>query len=110
MDVSNWDGLADVENPNEKPFYHIYPDVNDSISAFGSPRSFRYVCQDNLELSHNNNEPLDFEVELDQDEWKWDGDNGKYIPSTYLKVSHTAHTGFFFTKIMSGCASDKNLR
>ena len=33
MDVSNWDGLADVEHPNEKPFYHIYPDVNDSISA-----------------------------------------------------------------------------
>ena len=87
MDVSNWDGLTDVENPNEKPFYHIYPDVNDSISAFGGPRSFRYVCQDNLELSHNNNEPLDFEVELDQDEWKWDGDNGEYIPSTYLKVS-----------------------
>ena len=109
MDVSNWDGLVDVENPNEKPFYHIYPDVNDCVSAFGSPRSFRYVCQDNLELSYNNNDPLDFEVDLDQDEWKWDGVDGKYIPSTNLKVSHIA-TYCFLLPQMFGCASDKNLR
>lgn len=41
MDVSNWDGLKEVQNPNEKPFYHLYPDVNDCIAAFGSPRHYR---------------------------------------------------------------------
>ena len=90
MDVSNWDGLAHIERPQEKPFYHVYPDVNDCISAFGGPRSFRYVCQDNLELSLNNDKPLDFEMTLDPDEWKWVGDSGSYIPSIEMRVSCVA--------------------
>ena len=90
MDVSNWDGLAHIDRPQEKPFYHIYPDVNDCISAFGGPRRFRYVCQDNLELSLNNDKPLDFEMILDPDEWKWVGDSGSYIPLIEMRVSCVA--------------------
>ena len=85
MDVSNWDGLKKVEKPNEKPFYHIYPDATDCISAFGGPRHFRYVCQDNLELSLDKN-PLKLTTDLDP-EWKWDRKGGKYVPSIEMKVS-----------------------
>jgi hemimethylated DNA binding protein len=86
MDVSNWDGLSHIERPEEKPFYHIYPDANDCIKAFGGTRSFRYVCQDNLELCPVD-DPLDFEMTLDPDEWKWDCDVGRYTPSMEMKVS-----------------------
>ena len=82
--------LAHIERPQEKPFYHVYPDLNDCISAFDGPRSFRYVCQDNLELSLNNNKHLDFEMTLDPDEWKWVGDSGSYIPSIGMRVSCVA--------------------
>lgn len=90
MDVSNWDGLAHIERPQEKPFYHIYPDANDCIKAFGEPLSPRYVCQDNLELSLDNDEPLEFEMTLDPEKWKWVGDRGRYIPSMEMKVSYVA--------------------
>lgn len=86
MDVSNWDGLRDIVNPQEKPFYHLYADVNDCIQAFGGPRNYRYVCQDNLELNQQN-EKLEFDVDLDPEEWKWDGEQGVYIPSAEMKVS-----------------------
>ena len=90
--VLAWDSKPrmDVSRPQEKPFYHVYPDVNDCISAFGGPRSFRYVCQDNLELNLNNDKPLDFEMTLDPDEWKWVGDSGSYIPSIEMRVSCVA--------------------
>lgn len=87
MDVSNWDGLAGIERPQEKPFYHVYPDVNDCISVFGGPRHFRYVCQENLELSPVEETPLDLEVHLDPEEWKWLCDEGRYLPSSEMKVS-----------------------
>jgi hemimethylated DNA binding protein len=87
MDVSNWDGLAGIERPQEKPFYHVYPDVNDCISVFGGPRHFRYVCQENLELSPVEETPLDVEVHLDPEEWKWLSDEGRYLPSSEMKVS-----------------------
>jgi len=93
MDVSKWDGLKDVDNPNEKPFYHIYPDVNDTIEAFGGPRHFRYVCQDNLELSPHSHKPLELNVDLDQDQWMWDAEGGRYIPSAEMKFMFTEDLG-----------------
>jgi len=48
FDVRHWDGLQHVDNPQDKPFYHIVPDENDCIEAFGAPRGVRYVCEDNL--------------------------------------------------------------
>ncbi len=87
MDVTNWDGLTDIERPQEKPFFHILPDVNDCISAFGGPRHFRYVCQDNLELGPIEKTQLDLEMHLDSEEWKWMSEEGRYIPSSEMKVS-----------------------
>jgi hemimethylated DNA binding protein len=66
VDVSRWDGLKDVEHPEQHPFYHVIPDPGDCLIAFGGPRPFRYVCQANLETC-----PLDertIHVDLD-DTW-----------------------------------------
>jgi hemimethylated DNA binding protein len=49
MDVSRWDGVQDIENVMELPFYTIVPDKGDCIDAFGGERGLRYVCQVNLE-------------------------------------------------------------
>ena len=86
MDVSQWDGLQDVDNPNEKPFYHIRPDVNDCIREFGGPRSWRYVCQDNLEPYDLKHGRIELEMELDEEEWAWDNENGWFAPSEEIKV------------------------
>ena len=50
IDVSRWDGLVGIEDPLEKPFYHVIPDEEDCINVFGSERGLRYVCQDNMEM------------------------------------------------------------
>ena len=85
VDVRNWDGLEHVENPHNKPFYHIRPDENDCVREFGGPRSFRYVCQDNLELC----EATELAVEdLNRQDWTWDNANNAYIPSEEIRVSH----------------------
>ena len=86
MDVSQWDGLQGVDNPNGKPFYHIRPDANDCIREFGSPRSWRYVCQDNLETYDLKHGTIELEMELDEEEWGWDKENGWFAPSEELKV------------------------
>lgn len=49
VDVSNWDGVRDIENVMEQPFYTVVPDKEDCIEAFGGERNLRYVCQANLE-------------------------------------------------------------
>ncbi|KAL7519912.1 hypothetical protein ACHAWX_004666 [Stephanocyclus meneghinianus] len=83
VDVSNWDGLQHVENPQNQPFYHIRPDENDCIRAFGGPRSFRYVCQDNLESCEATELQVD---DLSPREWRWDKGKGSYIPSEEMRV------------------------
>lgn len=93
MDVSNWDGLQDVERPNEKPFYHVHPDVNDSITAFGGPRHWRYVCQDNLEESPQSMKPLELQVDFDPGEWMWDAERGSYVPSAETKFMYGEDLG-----------------
>eukprot|EP00571_Detonula_confervacea_P007230 CAMPEP_0172329892 /NCGR_PEP_ID=MMETSP1058-20130122/61118_1 /TAXON_ID=83371 /ORGANISM="Detonula confervacea, Strain CCMP 353" /LENGTH=788 /DNA_ID=CAMNT_0013047085 /DNA_START=10 /DNA_END=2373 /DNA_ORIENTATION=+ len=107
MDVSNWDGLTEVENPQEKPFYHVYPDVNDCIRVFGGPRHFRYVCQDNLELIPHNEGPLDLEMDMDSEGWKWDGERGRYIPSAEMKFTFGEDLGEHETMLV---AAVRNLR
>ncbi len=62
--------------------------MNDCIRAFGGPRNFRYVCQENLErweFGRNYGE-VEFEAELDSAQWRWDPNSGKYVPSEELKV------------------------
>jgi hemimethylated DNA binding protein len=49
MDVRRWDGLQDIKDPMDKPFYQVIPDSHDCILAFGGERSVRYVCEENLE-------------------------------------------------------------
>uniref|UniRef100_A0A7S4MNA2 Hemimethylated DNA-binding domain-containing protein n=2 Tax=Odontella aurita TaxID=265563 RepID=A0A7S4MNA2_9STRA len=63
VDVSQWDGLRHVENPQDKPFYHVIPDRNDSVRAFGGERPFRYVCEDNLEVCPQNGRLLEVDME-----------------------------------------------
>ncbi|KAL7541792.1 hypothetical protein ACHAXR_011210 [Thalassiosira sp. AJA248-18] len=94
VDVSKWDGLKDIESPQEKPFYHLYPDVNDCISAFGGPRHYRYVCEENLELSPHNRQPLELSADLDHhEEWKWDAERGQYVPSAEMKFMYAEDLG-----------------
>ena len=86
MDVSNWDGLQGIEDASEKPFYHIRPDINDCIKAFGGPRDFRYCCEDNLEfISSYAGGPLELATDLNRAEWRWDPATASYTPSQELK-------------------------
>lgn len=84
-DVSRWDGLQHIDKPEEYPFYHVVPDRNDVIIAFGGERPWRYVCEANLEVCPKENRDLD--VDLDQG-WKIDFVDGKYVPSDELKLRH----------------------
>jgi heat shock protein HspQ len=86
VDVRNWDGLKHIKDPQDQPFYHVIPDENDCIRAFGGSRSFRYVCQDNLEVCETSSK---LAVEsLNPQEWRWEGLKGVYVPSDELKVSY----------------------
>jgi hemimethylated DNA binding protein len=49
VDVTHWDGVRDIENVMDLPFYTIVPDKGDCIEAFGGERGLRYVCEANLE-------------------------------------------------------------
>jgi len=93
MDVSQWDGLQGVDNPNEKPFYHIRPDINDCIREFGGPRTWRYVCQDNLEPYDLKHGRIELEMELDEEEWGWDKENGWFAPSEEIRFMHAEDVG-----------------
>ena len=84
-DVSRWDGLQHIDNPEEYPFYHVIPDRNDAIVAFGGERPWRYVCEENLEPCPKDNRGLDVDLEL---EWTNDVKNGKYVPPEELKLRH----------------------
>lgn len=48
IDVSRWDGLQQIENPKDWPFYHVIPDKDDCRETFGGERLSRYVCEENL--------------------------------------------------------------
>eukprot|EP00957_Ditylum_brightwellii_P204872 15341151-Ditylum_brightwellii.AAC.1 len=81
----------------EQPFYHVIPDIDDCIRVFGSERSFRYVCQENLEVwnkeeSSSSSSSSGLKVDLDPVEWRFgtrEGEEGEevyfYEPSDEIK-------------------------
>lgn len=91
VDVRTWDGLQHVDDPQSQPFYHIVPDEDDCIRAFGGPRSFRYVCQENVESCDATKLAVDH---LNQQEWKWDEVKKVYIPSEEMRVCHSCSLYF----------------
>lgn len=84
VDVRRWDGLQNVKDPQNQPFYHIIPDEGDCMRAFGGPRSFRYVCQENLEACEASKLTVN---DLNPKEWRWDEMKRVYIPSDEMRVS-----------------------
>jgi hemimethylated DNA binding protein len=62
--VSRWDGLRDVPNANELPFYTVIPDQQDCIEIFGGERPTRYVCEVNLEPCPPDQMYLDVDVDV----------------------------------------------
>lgn len=97
VDVSQWDGLGDVEDPNEKPFYHIIPDQADCIKAFGGERSFRYVCEENLELCPRHRTAIDVDLDLD---WENDAQEARYTAPYDLRVSDLSKWYLLFLKVL----------
>jgi hemimethylated DNA binding protein len=84
VDVSMWDGLQHIKDPHKFPFYHIIPDRNDCIEAFGGERYLRYVCEQNLEICPADQRNI--EVDLGPD-WERHHSDAVYIPPDDLKVS-----------------------
>jgi hypothetical protein len=67
------------------PFYHIIPDLSDTVKAFGQERPFRYVCQENLEWCPENH--LDVEVILDEG-WSASDGRNEFVAPDVLRFSH----------------------
>jgi len=84
-EVTHWDGLQHIENPEQYPFYHVIPDRSDVMVAFGGERPWRYVCEENLELCPQENRDLDVDLEP---EWTTDAKNGTYQPPDELLLRH----------------------
>jgi hemimethylated DNA binding protein len=84
-DITHWDGLQHIENPEQYPFYHVIPDRGDSMTAFGGERPWRYVCEDNLELCPSEIRDLDVDLEP---AWISDATTGIYRPPDELILRH----------------------
>ena len=94
VNVSRWDGLKDATDPDKQPFYHVLPDVNDCIRAFGGERSFRYVCEENLEVCPRTQSVMDI-PDLDLNQWKLDteGDQWHYEAPEVMKFKYAESLG-----------------
>ncbi len=90
VDVSRWDGLQHIKNPETYPFYHIIPDQGDCIEAFGGERPSRYVCEANLEICPTDRRSI--EVDLDP-EWEFDASKVQYIPPDDIKFKYGFELG-----------------
>jgi hemimethylated DNA binding protein len=75
IDVTKWDGLQDIANPQDIPFYQVVPYQNDCIQAFGAERSLKYVCEANLEACPSDKRV--FDVDLPSD-WKLEANGSAY--------------------------------
>ncbi len=84
-EVTHWDGLQHIENPEQYPFYHVIPDRGDTMVAFGAERPWRYVCEENLEICPKEDRELDIDLEP---EWTVDAESGKYQPPEELSLRH----------------------
>eukprot|EP00980_Cylindrotheca_fusiformis_P028896 scaffold22671_cov164-Cylindrotheca_fusiformis.AAC.5 len=85
FDVSRWDGLQHIKNPHEFPFYHIIPDQDDCIDAFGAERPSRYVCQENLESCPEEQRRIDVDLEP---EWEFNRADKAYTPPDDVKFKY----------------------
>jgi hemimethylated DNA binding protein len=85
IDVSRWDGLGHIDNPNEIPFYHVIPDQRDCVEAFGGERPMRYVCEENLEECLPNRKMIDVDLEP---EWERDPADGSYVAPAELRFKY----------------------
>jgi len=85
VDVSRWDGLRHIKNPEMYPFYHIIPDQDDCIDAFGGERPSRYVCEANLEICPASERNIDVDLEP---EWEFRHAEGRYIPPDDIKFKY----------------------
>ena len=88
VDVSRWDGLQHIKDPHTYPFYHIIPDQNDCVAAFGGERPSRYVCEENLIACPHERRKIDVDLEP---EWEFDRSTWTYVPPDDLKVSRMSH-------------------
>ena len=84
-EVTHWDGLQHIKNPEQYPFYHVIPDRNDVMVAFGGERPWRYVCEENLQVCPEDERSLDIDLEP---EWTIDPKNGKYQSPDDLLLRH----------------------
>jgi hemimethylated DNA binding protein len=84
-EVTHWDGLQHIDNPEQYPFYHVIPDPRDVLVAFGGERPWRYVCEENLEACPGNNRSIDVDLEP---EWSYDSSSGTYNPPNDLVFRH----------------------
>ena len=89
VDVSRWDGLTEIDQPEQYPFYHVVPDEDDAIAAFGGERPLRYVCEANMQPCPPSDTKLNVDLEP---EWVYDPTNGRYIAPDELKVRNTAES------------------
>ena len=92
VDVSRWDGLQDIENPQNYPFYHIIPDQNDCIEAFGGERPSRYVCEENL-VSCPGDRRRRLQIDLQSPEWVFDDQSLTYKAPEDLKFKFGVDLG-----------------
>lgn len=84
-EVTHWDGLQHIDDPEKHPFYHVIPDPNDTMVAFGGERAWRYVCEANLEACPIESRNIDVDLEP---EWSYDAIEGKYVPPDDLVFRH----------------------
>jgi hemimethylated DNA binding protein len=82
VDVSRWDGLQHIPDPQKYPFYQVVPDQDDCVKAFGDHRPMRYVCEANLDACPEN--LVDFNVDLDPD-WMKSESGDHYVPPEDLR-------------------------
>jgi hemimethylated DNA binding protein len=87
IDVSRWDGVQHIDNPGEQPFYHILPDQDDCLNAFGGPRGMRYVCQENLEACQGDRRKVNVPIEAVDPGWTRDDATMEFVPPSHVKVS-----------------------
>lgn len=90
VDVSRWDGLQHIKNPEMYPFYHIIADRGDTINAFGAERPSRYVCQANLEICPLSERKIDVDLEP---EWEYNSAEGMYTLPEDLKFKYGRDLG-----------------
>ena len=92
-DVSHWDGLQDIANPQSQPFYQIIPDQNDCRNVFGGERSMRYVCQENLERLVTAVDIAGMKIDMEGQDWQWQPDCQRYEAPAMVRFQHGEDLG-----------------